>query len=173
VEALDSQLMRRLGTGLARIAADREHSLEIELPFLQRAVVPGWRLLPVMVNARDPVISEGVGAALADVLRGTDFVLVGSTDLSHYRGQPEALRLDRAMLRQIERLSPGGMFELERAGEGSACGLGAVAAMLWAAMGLGADHAVTLCHATSADVTGDFESVVGYGATAILRSGAS
>jgi hypothetical protein len=73
------------------------------------------------------------------------------------------------MLAQIEAFSPEGTFAVERAGEGFACGLGALAAVLWAARDLGADSVQVLKHATSGDVTGDYSSVVGYGAAAILK----
>jgi AmmeMemoRadiSam system protein B len=74
------------------------------------------------------------------------------------------------MLRQFESFTPESLFETEEAGKGFACGLGAVASALWAARSLGADKVQVLHHATSGDVTGDFSSVVGYGAAAILKS---
>jgi hypothetical protein len=170
VARLDAALRLELGYGLTSVANDTEHSLEIELPFLQRALSPGWQLLPVMVRSMEPTVSEKLGKALAAVLRGRKCVIVGSTDLSHFYDQETALRLDRAMLREIESFSPEGAFEVERLGRGFACGLGALTAVLWAARSLGADTVRILRHATSGDVTGDLNSVVGYGAAAILRS---
>lgn len=167
---LDSELQAQLGFTLAAIARDPEHSLEIELPFLQRTLASDFELLPVMVRVQEPAISEALGKALARVLRGRDFVLVASTDLSHFYDQETALALDRAMLAEIEAFSPEGAFAAERSGKGFACGLAAVTAVLWAARALGADQVKILKHATSADVTGDPTSVVGYGAAAILKS---
>ena len=117
-----------------------------------------------------PGVSEALGKALAQVLREKNAVLVASTDLSHFYTQQTALTYDRAMLDEIEAFDPQGMFDLERAGKGFACGLGAVTAVLWAARELGADKVKVLRHATSGDVTGDYSSVVGYGAAAILKS---
>jgi AmmeMemoRadiSam system protein B len=171
LDELDADLGSRLGFGLAAVPRDPEHSLEIELPFLQRALAPGFLLLPVMVRVQDPVVSQALGAALAKVLSGRDFVLVGSTDLSHFYDQETACALDRSMLAEIESFSPEGAFEAERSGRGFACGLGAFTAVLWAARELGADRVKILCHATSGDVTGDRSSVVGYGAAAVLKSG--
>jgi MEMO1 family protein len=166
---LESALQAELGFGLAHIPRDPEHSLEIELPFLQRALPSEWKLLPIMVRAQDPRVSMGLGKALSKILRDKNFVLVASTDLSHFYDQQTALSLDNAMLHEIETFSPGGLFDVERAGKGFACGLAAVTAVMWAARELGADTVKILKHATSGDVTGDYSSVVGYGAAAILK----
>ena len=167
---LDRALQLELGFGLSPVERDPEHSLEIELPFLQRALSSKWKLLPVMDRAREPRVSQGLGKALAQVLRDRNFVLVASTDLSHFYNQQTALAYDHSMLNQIEAFNPEGAFDLERAGKGFACGLGAFTAVLWAARELGADKVQVLRHATSGNVTGDYSSVVGYGAAAILRS---
>jgi AmmeMemoRadiSam system protein B len=167
---LDLALQLELGFGLSPVERDPEHSLEIELPFLQRALSSNWKLLPVMDRAREPRVSQALGKALAQVLRDRDFVIVASTDLSHFYDQQTALVYDRSMLHQIESFNPQGAFDLERAGKGFACGVGAFAAVLWAARELGADKVQILHHATSGDVTGDYSSVVGYGAAAILKS---
>jgi AmmeMemoRadiSam system protein B len=166
---LDVVLKSELNFGLSAVSNDPEHALEIELPFLQRALSGEWKLLPVMVRALDPFVSEGLGKTLATILQGKNSILVASTDLSHFYDQQRALSLDRAMLHEIESFSPEGIFAAEQAGKGFACGHAAVAAVLWAARGLGADTVKILNYATSGDVTGDFTSVVGYGAAAILK----
>jgi MEMO1 family protein len=167
---LDVVLKSELGFGLAAVERDPEHSLEIELPFLQRALSSSWKLLPVMVRAREPRVSQRLGKALAHVLRDRSAVMVASTDLSHFYDQKTALVLDRSMLNQMESFDPEGAFDLERAGKGFACGLGAFTAVMWAARELGADQVRVLRHATSGNVTGDYSSVVGYGAAAIFKS---
>ncbi|MGD8404559.1 MAG: AmmeMemoRadiSam system protein B [Anaerolineales bacterium] len=169
IEELDTVLNADLDIGLSAVPRDPEHSLEIELPFLQRALASDFELLPVMVSAQDPRISEGLGKALANVMRDKNYALVASTDLSHFYDQKTANRLDNEMLRQIEAFSPEGVFEAERTGKGYACGHAAVAAVLWAARELGGDTVKLLNYATSGDVTGDYSGVVGYGAAAILK----
>ena len=99
---LDEALKSELEIGLSPVSNDPEHSLEIELPFLQRALKPKWKLLPVMVRAQEPRVSEGLARAVAKVLANKNFILVGSTDLSHFYNQKTALIYDRAMLDQIE-----------------------------------------------------------------------
>lgn len=167
---LDVLTKTELGFGLTPVSRDPEHSLEIELPFLQRVFQHEWTLLPLMVRALDERVSEGLGKALAVVLRDRNFVIVASTDLSHFFKQDTALAYDRAMLGEIEAFNPAGAFDLDRARKGFACGLGAFTAVLWACRKLGADKVRVLRHATSANITGDYSSVVGYGAAAILKS---
>jgi AmmeMemoRadiSam system protein B len=170
VKALDSLLKGRLGYGLTPVAYDREHSLEIELPFLQCALGGDFKLLPIMVRAQSAKISQQLGSALAEILRGKNALLVASTDLSHFYTQKEALSFDTEMLRRIETFSPEEVFCAEEENKGYACGLGALTAVLWAAKDMGADTVKVLRHATSGDVTGDYSSVVGYGAAVVMRT---
>ncbi|GAB4425937.1 MAG: AmmeMemoRadiSam system protein B [Anaerolineales bacterium] len=170
VAQLSTTLKSELGLGLSPVPRDPEHALEIELPFLQRALKSNFKLLPVMVRAQEPHILKALGNALTEVLKDKNFALVASTDLSHFYDQETAQKLDREMLRQIESFSPEGVLEAEKKGTGFACGRGAVAAVLWASRALGADTVKLLNYATSGDVTRDYASVVGYGAAAILKS---
>lgn len=169
LQALDQAVTQFLGFGLAPVRNDPEHSLEIELPFLQRALGREFRLLPLMVRDPDPGIAQALGQALAQVLNGRNAVLVASTDLSHFNPQSRAEALDAEILRQVEALNPAGVLRAEEEGKGYACGRGALAAVLWAALGLGADAARILKYATSGSVTGDYEQVVGYAAAVIYR----
>ena len=170
VADLDARLRPVLGEGLAPVAYDQEHSLEIELPFLQRALAAEFKLLPVMVRSQSAKVSQLLGAALAGTLRGKNALVVASTDLSHFYTQKEALVFDQEMLRRIESFSPEAVFCAEDEQKGYACGLGALTAVLWAAKDLGADTIKVLRHATSGDVTGDYSSVVGYGAAVVLKA---
>jgi hypothetical protein len=168
-EKLNEQLKQKLGYGLAFIKNDPEHSLEIELPFLQRVFPTGFQLLPVMVRDQSPQVTLALGEALAVTIMGTNAVLVASTDLSHFYTQAVAEKLDAVMLAQMEAFDPEGVLKTEQEGRGFACGHGAVAAVLQAAKSLGADQVKILHYATSGDVSGDYEQVVGYGAAAVIR----
>lgn len=169
VSALGRLLREQYGLALHRIWEDQEHALEIELPFLQRALAKPFRLVPVMVRDQSRAVAEGLGHALAEVLRGRNALLVASTDLSHYYPQPVAEALDREMLRRVEAFDPEGVLRAEEEGKGFACGKGALAAVMWAARDLGATKAQVLRYATSGDTSGDYTAVVGYGAAAFLR----
>jgi len=167
---LDSRLDKSLGYGLTPVAYDQEHSLEIELPFLQRALAGEFKLLPVMVRAQSAQTSQKLGIALAETLRGKDSLVVASTDLSHFYTQEEAVKFDTEMLRRVESFQPDDVSCAEEEHKGFACGLDALVAVLWAARELGGDTVKVLRHATSGDVTGDYSSVVGYGAAVVLKS---
>lgn len=166
-----AELQQQLAEKISPITHDREHSLEIELPFLQRALKKPFKLLPIMMRAQEPQLARELGHALARVLKAKNALLVASTDLSHFYDQQTAARLDGEMLRRFEAFDPQGVFEAEHSGAGFACGHAAVAAMLWAARDLGANQVRVLNYATSGDVTGDYSSVVGYGAGVVLKTG--
>jgi len=145
---------RLVKNGLA-VAADgphaQEHSLEVQLPFLQRTLDPGWSLLPIVV---------GAGGDVADLLAAvTDetTLVVCSTDLSHYLPHQQACARDRRTADAIIAGDTGAI------GPDDACGAGAVRALLrWATLaGL---HIELLDLRTSADTAGDPSRVVGYGA---------
>jgi MEMO1 family protein len=169
VDELNDELEKELGCGLSRVRRDHEHSLEIELPFLQRAIEHEYKLLPVMVRDQSRIGTRGLGKCLAKVLNGRKALLVASTDLSHFYPQRIAEALDAVMLDCIENFDPEAVILVEEQGRGFACGRGALAAVLWAAKDLGADTVKILKHATSGDVTGDMSQVVGYGAAVVLR----
>jgi AmmeMemoRadiSam system protein B len=172
LNALETALQQQSGLGLKAVSFDEEHSVEIELPFLQRALAGEFKLLPVMIHSQDPKVSAALGRALAQVIHSQpdkSTLLVASTDLSHFFTEEEAARLDNEMLRQIAAFSPEGVFEAEFSGKGSACGVAAVAAVLTAAKLLGGTRVEVLHHSTSGDVTGDHLQVVGYGAAVVLK----
>lgn len=169
VVALDNALITALGFGLTPVPRDPEHSLEIELPFLQRALPDEFSLIPVMVRDQSARVAQALGSALADLLRDRNSLLVASTDLSHFYPQAVAEKLDGEILRRVAAFDPQGVLLAEEQGKGFACGRAAVAAVLWAAKGLGADSVQVLNYATSGDITGDFSQVVGYAAAVITR----
>jgi MEMO1 family protein len=165
---LDLQL--NLDFPITAISNDKEHSLEIELPFLQRALKNEFKLLPIMVHAQEPEVAKKLGHALAQTLQNKSALIVASTDLSHFYDQQTAKILDTEMLKRFESFNPESIFEAEQIGKGFACGHAAVASMLWAARELDADKVQILKYATSGDITGDRSSVVGYGAGVVLKS---
>ena len=175
LNALDANLKSELGFGLTHVAEDGEHSLEIELPFLQRVLEGDFQLLPVMVRDQSVRTALGLGNALAGLFQAggllfkTPYIMVASTDLSHFYAQSEANRLDDKMLAAIESFDPELVIRTEEKGEGFACGRGAVAAVLQASKILGADRVRRLHYATSGDVTREYSSVVGYGAAVVTR----
>ena len=164
------EIQKKIDTPITKISNDKEHSLEIELPFLQRVIKKDFKLLPFMIRAQEPEISQKLGLALAEISENKNILFVASTDLSHFYEQKIANKLDEEMLRRFESFNPEFIFEAEQTGKGFACGRVAVSTTLWATQKLGADKIQTLYYATSGDVTKDFSSVVGYGAAVISKT---
>lgn len=169
LRVVDEYLRSKDSDGLSAVSEDPEHALEIELPFLQRALAAPFNLLPVMVRELAPSVLHTLGEALAAALKNRPSLLVASTDLSHFYPQRAAETLDAEMLRRIEAFDPEAVLHAEIEGTGFACGRGAVAAVLWAARELGANKVQILHHATSGDVSGEYTQVVGYAAAVVIR----
>lgn len=166
---ISAGLQQKTGLTLTPVANDQEHSLEIELPFLQRALADEFTLIPIMLRDQSRQIAQELGKILAEVLNGTSCLLVASSDLSHFYPESMANRLDHAVLQAMVDFSPDGLFDLKDQGKGHACGLAAIAAVLWTAKDLGATDVTLLNYDTSATTSGDRSSVVGYGAAAVTR----
>lgn len=169
IQHLVPKIQEKTGVSLQHISNDREHSLEIQLPFLQTVLAAPFQLIPIMVRTHDPIVLKGAAQAVAEVLKEKNVLLVASTDLSHFYTESEANELDAEMLKQMTDFSPDGVLKAESCGEGFACGAGAVALMLWTAHFLGAARVTLLHHSTSAEASGDTSRVVGYGALAVTR----
>lgn len=153
---------------LTPVLGDPEHSVEIELPFLQRVLGP-FKLIPLMMRDDSAATCAAVGGALATALAGRKCLLVASSDLSHFYPQRVADQLDAYMLAQVETFDPQAVLRAEDEEKGFACGRAAIAAVLTAAKLLGGQGVQIVKHSTSGDVTGDMKSVVGYGAALIWK----
>lgn len=145
-----------------------EHSIEVQLPFLQDLYGEDLRFVPVMMAAQDLLSAEAVGAAVAAALQGRDAVLIASTDLTHYEAPDVARRQDQLLIERIEALDPEGLIRTQQARSISMCGVGPVAAMLIAARALGATAAEALAYSTSGDVMPS-RQVVGYLSAKVVR----
>jgi MEMO1 family protein len=170
VSALSKILLDEYQIRLQPVRNDEEHSLEIEIPFLQRIYPYEFTLLPVMVRDLSIANCEALGKGLYQVLNGKSVMVVLSTDLSHFYTKQKAYELDNHMIEMIQNLNPNGVLQSEVDGTGFACGAGAVIAGLHYATLMGANKGVLLKYGTSGEITGDDTSVVGYGAAALVRS---
>ena len=147
----------------------QEHSLEIQLPFLQ-VVLKDFRLVPIVMGEQDLRICNELSAVIADVIKGKNALVIASTDLSHFHTYDEAVALDRKFLQQVDAFDHEGLDKALRAGECEACGAGPVVAVMLAAQALGANKSEVLNYANSGDVTGDHSRVVGYMAAVLYRN---
>lgn len=167
VEEIDRDLQASAGLSLQHIANDAEHSLEIQLPFLQVAIKDSFQLVPIMVRTLNAANLQAAARCIHKVLAGKRALIVASTDLSHFYPQSTALKLDRVMTGRFTAFDPEGVLQAEAHQEGFACGAGAVALALWTTRLMGATHVTLLHHSTSADASGDTSRVVGYASAAI------
>ena len=143
----------------------REHSLEMQLPFLQR-LAPDAKIVPLLMGFQTAETARALGDALADAVRGKKALLVASTDLSHYHDALTAARLDAVVIDQVSRFDADGLQAALDLRPEHACGGGPTVAVMRAARLAGAREAVVLRYADSGDVSGDKTTVVGYLAAA-------
>jgi hypothetical protein len=146
----------------------REHSLEMQLPFVQRlaAALP---IVPLVMGYQSAQTAFSLADALAAALRGRRALLVASTDLSHYHDAASARTLDAVVIDCVSRLDADQLQHALDVEPAHACGGGPTVAVMRAAKQLGARDAIVLDYADSGDVSGDKSSVVGYLAAAIGR----
>ena len=152
--------------GEAPAAHIREHSLEMQLPFLQR-LTPSVPIVPLLMGYQTAQTARALGDALATVLKGRRALLVASTDLSHYHDAETARRLDEVVIDCVAQLDADRLQHVLDERPEHACGGGPTVAVMRAARQLGARDAIVLDYADSGDVSGDKTSVVGYLAAAL------
>lgn len=145
------------------LAHQHEHSLEVQLPFIQY-LRPDVSIAALCLGHGDfeavRVIGEGIAAAIRGY--GSDVLIVASSDMTHYESAVAARRKDRLALERVLALDAEGLLSVCRSERITMCGVVPVAVMLVAARELGATGAELTAYATSGDVTGDDEQVVGY-----------
>jgi AmmeMemoRadiSam system protein B len=150
-----------------------EHSLEMQLPFLQR-VVPDARIVPVLLGTQARAEVDVLAAALSSAVAGKDTVLIASTDLSHYHPAPRASELDAFVTGCVARLDADALQDRLEVYRGHACGGGALVAVMKAARTLRATRGQVLRYADSGDAgEHDKSRVVGYVAAALTTEGAA
>ena len=148
-----------------------EHSIEVQLPFLQYFYGSGFRIVPICMMFQDLRTSTEVGQAIAAAIKelGLNALVIASTDLTHYEPHEVAVRKDSEVIKAIEALDVSGLYRAVEELPVSMCGYGPTAAAMVAARELGATRGELLKYATSGDITGDRSAVVGYAAIAIVR----
>jgi AmmeMemoRadiSam system protein B len=146
-----------------------EHSVEVQLPFLQYLYGSAFKFVPLCFQMQDLASVVEVGKALAAVLAGKNAVVIASSDMTHYEPQGNAEAKDMMALRAVEAMDEKRFYSVIEKQNITACGYGPIAALIVAAKGLGVKEADLLCYKTSGDVTGDYSSVVGYAAVCFKK----
>jgi len=152
------------------VAHAREHSLEMQLPFLQH-VAPRAKIVPLVMGHQTDATARGLADAMVTAARGRPVLLIASTDLSHYHDATTAARLDGVVVDRVRAFDADGLQTALDGRPDHACGGGPLIAVMRAAAQLGAPDARVLDYADSGDVSGDKTSVVGYMAAAFGNFG--
>jgi AmmeMemoRadiSam system protein B len=147
-----------------RMAHLREHSIEVQLPFLYYSGGQDLSFVPITLSMLGRDECRILGKALADVIAGWEhgILLIASSDMTHYEDHSSAKAKDSEAIARILDLDPDGLLEVVLGRGISMCGIIPTAVMLYAALSLGASGASLVRYATSGEVSGDYNQVVGY-----------
>ncbi len=150
------------------VAHEREHSLEVQLPFLQK-IAGNFSFVPVVLGTDRYGVLDDLGKAIARVIaaQAEPVLIIASSDMNHYESDTVTRVKDERAIARILALDPRGLYDTVRNEEISMCGYAAATAMLVAARELGAKEAKLIRYATSGDISGDRDQVVGYAGIAI------
>ncbi len=147
-----------------------EHSIEVQLPFLQYLYGDSVKLVPICMGFQDLETSRAVGSAIKEAMKGRNAVVIASTDMTHQEPQESAARKDRLVLDALEAMDEARVQETVARNHMTMCGYGPVSAAIVASRELGANRAEVLSYHTSGDITGDLGAVVGYASARITRA---
>ena len=171
---VDTELAQLLMQEYSPLAEDydsqrREHALEVQLPFLQE-LVTDFKFVPITVGVSRLETLIGLGDAIARVLRKVSerIMIVASSDMNHYENDATTRVKDARAIDPILALDPVGLYDVILNQHVTMCGFGPAIAMLTATKKLGAKSAQLIKYATSGDISGDKEAVVGYAGIAVI-----
>jgi len=140
-----------------------EHSLEVQIPFLQ-FLRPDVTIVPLCVGFNDYSSCRNLGLSLATAIRkyGQEVLIIASSDMSHYQPAEVARHEDNLAIQEVLKMNPEGMYSIVKGRGISMCGIIPATIMLVAAIEMGATKSELIRYATSGEVSGDFDQVVGY-----------
>jgi MEMO1 family protein len=142
-------------------AHSKDHCLEVQLPFVQY-IKKKFRIVPIILIMQDRQTAEDIGRSIAQSIINTKSLLIASSDFTHYESNSEAHRKDMELIKAILSLDILKFYTTLERENVSACGYGAIASIMTAAKNLGATKGELLKYATSGDIIGDTNTVVGY-----------
>jgi AmmeMemoRadiSam system protein B len=144
-----------------------EHSIEVQIPFLQKRF-QGFKILPILMGLQDEQTAVEIGQELSRAIKklNRSCIVIASSDFTHYEPQETARKVDAKLLEAILNMDVPELYERVYRYDATACGYGPIAATITATAALGAKAGQLLAYATSGDVSGDYSQVVGYAAIA-------
>lgn len=150
------------------VAHRYEHSLEVQLPFLQYLYGNNFKIVPICFLMQDYDSAVEIGRALTEALDATNTVVIASSDMTHYESEKSASLKDQAALKEVAALNAKGFYDTIEAKNITACGYAPITALITYVVGVCA-KAELLAYHTSGDITGDHSSVVGYAAASFKK----
>ena len=142
----------------------QDHSLEVQVPMLQEIFSNDFQILPIILRSQDMETAIDVGNAVTEIAKKKNAIIVASSDFTHYEENSFAHQQDKALIEPILEMNVERFYQVLNERRVTACGYGAMASTMIACKNLGAKKGKLLSYTTSGDVSGDTESVVGYGA---------
>jgi AmmeMemoRadiSam system protein B len=146
-----------------------EHSIEVQLPFLQFLYGNKFKIVPICFLMQDYNSAVEVGRALVEVLAATNTVVIASSDMTHYEPAKTAAAKDQAALKAVTDMDAKHFYETVETQNITACGYAPITALITYAKGVNAKEAKLLSYHNSGDITGDSSSVVGYAAVSFRK----
>jgi AmmeMemoRadiSam system protein B len=172
--SIDSGLADKIRSESTLIDVDEtahamEHSIEVQLPFLQSLFGSDFRFVPICMMMQDLQTSREVGSAIGHAATGMNLIIIASSDMTHYESHERAVTKDQAAIDAILKLDEELLQAVVESKGISMCGYGPVSVAIVAAKLLGATRAKLLAYATSGDITGEKYAVVGYASISIEK----
>jgi AmmeMemoRadiSam system protein B len=171
---IDRELANQMLDTFPLLSADAsahraEHALEVQLPFLQ-VLAGAFQFLPIAVGTGRLDVLSALGESIAHAIEATGerVMVIASSDMNHYESDADTRAKDRLAVNRLLALDPAGLHEVVHKKNISMCGYGPAVAMLVAARRLGASGAELIKYATSGDISGERDTVVGYAGVAVL-----
>ena len=172
---IDSELAQKLAANSSYLEEDsvaqlREHSVEVQIPFLQH-FKKDVKIVPIVLSHASGSVYKEIGSEIAEVLEslGQNVVILASSDMTHYEPEEQARRKDNSAVEAILRLDEDGLLERIAEQNITMCGYAPVVALMSAAKALGARNAKLVRYQTSGDASGDYSAVVGYASLIIPK----
>jgi len=164
---VDSELAKQVSKISKFIKIDdyshsQDHSLEVQIPMLQKILSNDFQIIPIILRAQHMDIAIDVGNAVAEIAKRKNTIIVASSDFTHYEENSFAYQQDKALIEPILEMDVERFYQVLREKRVTACGYGAMASVMIACKNLGATKGELLSYATSGDISGNTESVVGY-----------
>ena len=174
VSSIDTDLAKRIQKAsnimdVDELAHSNEHSIEVQLPFVQFLFTDAANFIPICMMMQDLQTSREIAKSIVEQVKKKDFVIIASSDFTHYERHETASKKDKMAIEAITRLDDAALNELGESYRVTMCGYGPITTLIAAAKMVGNIKSEFLAYRTSGDITGDKSSVVGYSSILFLR----